>query len=230
MRGGPRGFRPGFPCPAVLRNPSSEATPFRVRDSYPLWCGFPSASATTRLCNSPTRRQTDRDRPYNPRTTTTAVYHVGRVWALPFSLATTQGVEVSFLSSGYLDVSVPQLASTCPMDSGRSTRALPRVSFLIRRSRDQRSVSTSPGLIAAAHVLHRLLAPRHPPCALRLLIVKNTLYAAMEFSRCTPALVRPNEKAARMARSLKTQQCSYTEVDVILGELETGRTNPSTAE
>ena len=67
-------------------------------------------------------------------------------WALPFSLATTQGVEVSFLSSGYLDVSVPQLASTCPMDSDRSTRALPRVSFLIRRSRDQRSVSTSPGL------------------------------------------------------------------------------------
>ena len=173
MRGGPRGFRPGFPCPAVLRYLSSEATPFRVRDSYPLWCGFPSASATTRLCNSPTRRQTDRDRPYNPRTTTTAVYHVGRVWALPFSLATTQGVEVSFLSSGYLDVSVPQLASTCPMDSGRSTRALPRVSFLIRRSRDQRSVSTSPGLIAAAHVLHRLLAPRHPPCALVLLIRKE---------------------------------------------------------
>ena len=32
------------------------------------------------------------------------------------------------------------------------------------------------------------------------------------------------------ARSLKTQQCSYTEVDVLLGELETGRTNPSTAE
>ena len=192
MRGGPRGFRPGFPCPAVLRNPSSEATPFRVRDSYPLWCGFPSASATTRLCNSPTRRQTDRDRPYNPRTTTTAVYHVGRVWALPFSLATTQGVEVSFLSSGYLDVSVPQLASTCPMDSDRSTRALPRVSFLIRRSRDQRSVSTSPGLIAAAHVLHRLLAPRHPPCALSLLIHwKNSYIAAMEFSRCARAPARP---------------------------------------
>jgi hypothetical protein len=35
-------------------------------------------------------------------------------------------------------------------------------------------VSSFPGLIAAAHVLHRLLAPRHPPCALVLLIVKNT--------------------------------------------------------
>src|SRR5437763_11056718 len=73
------------------------------------------------------------------------------------------------------------------VDSGRGTRALPRVGFPIRRSRDQRLVSTSPGLIAAAHVLHRLLAPRHPPCALVLLIRKNTRVAAMEFSRCTRA-------------------------------------------
>ena len=148
--------------------------PFRVRDCYPLRCSFPSASATTWICNFATRRQADQRRPYNPHTTTTAVYHIAWVWALPFSLATTQGVEVSFLSSGYLDVSVPQLASTCPMCSDRSTRALPRVGFPIRRSRDQRSVSTSPGLIAAAHVLLRLLAPRHPPCALILLIEKNT--------------------------------------------------------
>ncbi len=67
------------------------------------------------------------------------------------------------------------------MDSGRSTRALPRVSFLIRRSRDQRSVSTSPGLIAAAHVLHRLLAPRHPPCALILLIRKEHVLSLWSF-------------------------------------------------
>ena len=43
--------------------------------------------------------------------------------------------------------------------------------------------------------------------------------------------IEPTEpERPRKARSLKTQQCSYTEVDVILGELETGRTNPSTAE
>src|SRR5438270_3772768 len=95
------------------------------------------------------------------------------------------------------------------MDSARSTRALPRIGFPIRRSRDQRLVSTSPALIAAAHVLHRLLAPRHPPCALVLLIEKNTLYAAMEFSRCTPL----------KRRSLKTQQRDANiEVDILLGE------------
>ena len=184
MRGGPRGFRPGFPCPAVLRYLRSEAVRFRLRGRYPLRRAVPCTSPTTQLCNSPTRRQADHLRPYNPVTTTAAAYHVATVWALPFSLATTQGVEVSFLSSGYLDVSVPQLAAPRPMYSGASTTALPVMGFPIRRSRGQRLVSTSPELIAAAHVLHRLLAPRHSPCALILLIKKNSLVTAMEFSRC----------------------------------------------
>src|SRR5919108_1062831 len=67
------------------------------------------------------------------------------------------------------------------MDSAGSTRALPRVGFPIRTSRDQGLVSTSPALIAAAHVLHRLLAPRHPPCALVLLIEKNTCIPLWSF-------------------------------------------------
>src|SRR5918994_3937646 len=100
------------------------------------------------------------------------------------------------------------------MYSGRDTRALPRVGFPIRKSRDQRLVSISPGLIAAAHVLHRLLAPRHPPCALVLLIEKNTCVATMEFSRCAPACrlckLRPLDASGR---SLKTQQRGYDEVD-----------------
>src|SRR5215210_1501363 len=36
----------------------------------------------------------------------------------------------------------------------------------MRKSSDQRSVGSSPRLIAASYVLHRLLVPRHPPCAL----------------------------------------------------------------
>ena len=66
-------------------------------------------------------------------------------------------------------------------------------------------VSTSPGLFAAAHVLLRLLAPRHPPCALRLLIMKNTVVAAMEFSRCTrvrPATARFHLTRARSSAGL----------------------------
>ena len=88
---------------------------FRLRGRYPLWRAVPCTSPTTQLCNSPTRRQTDQPEPYNPPITTAAAYHVMRVWAVPFSLATTQGVEISFLSSGYLDVSVPRLAFTRPI-------------------------------------------------------------------------------------------------------------------
>ena len=104
------------------------------------------------------------------------------------------------------------------MYSGKRTRALPRVGFPIRRSRDQRLVSTSPGLIAAAHVLHRLLAPRHPPCALVLLIMKNTISVAMEFSRC-PRAIPPYRQPAQ-GRSLKTQQREERRGRHVLGELD----------
>jgi hypothetical protein len=40
----------------------------------------------------------------------------------------------------------------------------------IRRSQDQSSFDSSPGLIAACRVLHRLITPRHPPCTLSSLI------------------------------------------------------------
>ena len=93
------------------------------------------------------------------------------VWADPLSLATTQGVSVDFLSSGYLDVSVPPLASAGPMYSGRGDPALPGPGFPIRASAGQRLFSASPRLIAAVHALHRLLVPRHPPCALTILTV-----------------------------------------------------------
>src|SRR6476660_1432341 len=117
------------------------------------------------------------------------------------------------------------------MDSAGSTRALPRVGFPIRRSRDQRLVSTSPALIAAAHVLHRLLAPRHPPCALVLLIEKNTLCVAMEFSRCRRARA-PKRKPPRRTVSQNSAAIVYYEVDVILGDLvvRTIEMNPSQTE
>ena len=43
----------------------------------------------------------------------------------PRSLATTNGVSIDFLSSGYLDVSVPRVRSYSPMDSGISTCLTP---------------------------------------------------------------------------------------------------------
>ncbi len=102
------------------------------------------------------------------------------------------------------------------MYSAESTRALPRVGFPIRTSRDQRLVSTSPALIAAAHVLHRLLAPRHPPCALVLLIEKNTCIPLWSFqgARGHPSADRPPEWDGLSKLSSKRN----IEVDVFPGE------------
>src|SRR3954454_17154417 len=84
LRDGPRRFRPGFPCPAVLRYSRSEALSFRLRGLYPLRRAVPCTSPTTALCNSPTRRQTDQLEPYNPHVTTTAVLASREFGLFPF--------------------------------------------------------------------------------------------------------------------------------------------------
>ena len=71
----------------------------------------------------------------------------GRRFALgPRSLATTRGISFDFSSSGYLDVSVPPVASSGPMCSGRGGgRRLPPGSP-IRRSAGRRVSAPHRGL------------------------------------------------------------------------------------
>jgi hypothetical protein len=59
----------------------------------------------------------------------------------------------------------PTFAVHAPMDSERANPDCSRLGCPIRKSRDP-LVCSSPGLIAAYHVLHRLSAPRHPPYTL----------------------------------------------------------------
>ena len=87
------------------------------------------------------------------------------VWAPPRSLAATWGIDFSFSSSGYLDVSVHRLTfQTLWIHAWMHevcSCGLPHSE--IPGSVD---ICSSPGLFAAYHVLHRLSVPRHPPCAL----------------------------------------------------------------
>ena len=64
------------------------------------------------------------------------------VWPLPSSLATTKGIEFSFFSSGYLDVSLPRVPSSRTMDSFVGDRALPRPGSPIRIFQDQCLLAT----------------------------------------------------------------------------------------
>ena len=105
------------------------------------------------------------------------------VWALPRSLAATYGIDVSFSSSGYLDVSVHRVPLHTLwigvwMTEG-SSAGFPHSD--ISGSMD---ICSSPKLFAAYHVFHRLLVPRHPPCAL----LRLTSSAKIRFSRVDNSL------------------------------------------
>ena len=85
----------------------------------------------------------------------------------PISLAATHGIDVSFFSSRYLDVSVPWVRSTPTIHSSGSDRYCYRTSFLIQKSSDRRLFASFPRLIAGYHVFRRLSMPRHPPYTLK---------------------------------------------------------------
>ena len=98
------------------------------------------------------------------------------VWALPLSLAATHGIDVSFSSSGYLDVSVPRVPLRTLWIHVRMTE-VPSAGFPHSEISGSMDICSSPKLFAAYHVFHRLLVPRHPPCALlRLTFSSSALY------------------------------------------------------
>jgi hypothetical protein len=76
-----------------------------------------------------------------------------------------------------------------PMYSEAGVPALPGMGCPIRRSPDLSLFGGSPKLIVAYNVLHRLLAPRHPPSALCSLTTnKYPLQTDCQRTRCAFAL------------------------------------------
>ena len=85
---------------------------------------------------------------FYPRSETAATYHAERVWALPVSLATTQGifsVPPATEMFQFADLPHPDL-----VDSVRSDRALPRSGFPIRTSPDQCLLAAPRGISSPA--------------------------------------------------------------------------------
>ena len=87
------------------------------------------------------------------------------VWPLSRSLAATRKIDVSFSSSGYLDVSVPRVPGLHLWIQYRSHEDC-SCRFPHSEICGSRDICSSPQLIAAYHVFRRLLVPRHPPYAL----------------------------------------------------------------
>ena len=96
------------------------------------------------------------------------------VWPLSISLAATLEIDVSFSSSGYLDVSVHRV----PLHTlwiGVWIHEVFSCGFPHSEISGSLDICSSPKLIAAYHVFHRLLVPRHPPCALSCLASSDTI-------------------------------------------------------
>ena len=149
MDGGPPVFPPGFTCPAVLWIPAVRFL-FRLRDSHPLSSDFPLRSAIFHGTFSGP----------NPEE-----HCCPPVWPLPRSLATTCGISVDVFSSSYLDVSV-QTVPYVNLWIQLTSHECWSCRFPHSEISGSKCMCHSPKLIAACHVLHRLLMPRHSPCAL----------------------------------------------------------------
>ena len=98
------------------------------------------------------------------------------VWPLSLSLAATKKIDVSFSSSAYLDVSVQRVTSIWLCIHHTVLRyclsGFPHSEIPV--SMDICSYS---GLIAACHVLLRLLMPSHSPYALYSLTLGLRIFA-----------------------------------------------------
>ena len=165
MRDGPRRFTRDFSCPALLRNLSNEPSHFRLRDFHPLWSAFPSRSTSMMVGNSSALRP---DRPYNPL-----------VQARRFGLFRVRSPLLAESLSCFLFLWVLRWFTSprCPRpaygfgggSSGMSQREFPHSEIA-----GSKLVCSSPALIAAYRVLHRLLVPRHSPYTLSSLTIRNS--------------------------------------------------------
>ena len=84
------------------------------------------------------------------------------------------------------------------MYSACGNAVLPALGFPIRESAGHRPFSASPRLIAAVHALHRLLVPRHPPCALPILTVIGEPLARIRLLEFRFVRLPPEQARARI--------------------------------
>ena len=153
-------FPPDFTCPVVLR------IPLRVRSVFNYGALTLYGSAFQRI-HLTVSLVTLLMRSYNPQSASTWV------WAVPISLAATFGISVIYFPPGTEMVHFPGLAHT-RLCIQRAVTRVHLAGFPHSEILGSKPACGSPRLIAACHVLHRLLAPRHPPYALSSLIIKLT--------------------------------------------------------
>ena len=159
MGDGPPCFRRDFSCPAVLRIHSggNEVSTTGL---------LPSLTDLSRSLHLPRSFVTPYMSVLQPQEASLLV------WANSVSLAATQEIAFAFSSSGYLDVSVPRVCLHTLCIQVRYC-SITNSGFPHSEISGSKLTYSSPKHIGVSPVLHRLLVPRHPPCALSNLTVKK---------------------------------------------------------
>ena len=144
-------------CPASQQD-------FRLPGSHRLWPTVPGRSTSVLIDNSPALRP---NRPYNPG-----------VQALRFGLFRVRSPLLAesllfSLPAGTEMVHFPALPSP-PYGFRRRYGGITHRGFPHSDTPGSKLVCSSPRLIAAYRVLHRLLVPRHSPYTLSSLTIRNS--------------------------------------------------------
>ncbi len=188
MGDGPPEFPQGFSCPVVLGYAARESAAFRLRGSHPL------RQDRSRVLRPGFRFLTPAPpcKEVTPRPTTPIEQRLQAVALDRFGLVRVRSPLLTESLDCFLFLGVLRWF-TSPRWRSRSyvfapeRRGMTPAGFSHSEIPGSKPVCGSPRLIAAGHVLHRLSAPRHPPCTLRsLTIVKScTLETSTLRFRCT---------------------------------------------
>ena len=164
MRDGPRSFPRDFTCPVVLRNLSSKPVRCHLPGCHRLWPIVPDRSISKLVYHLPALRP---NRPYNP--------NVQAHWFGLFRVRSPLLAESLLFSlpGGTEMVHFPPLPSP-PYVFRRRYDGMTRRGFPHSEIPGSKLICSSPGLIAAYRVLHRLLVPRHSPYTLSSLTIRNS--------------------------------------------------------
>jgi hypothetical protein len=183
-------FPRDFPCPVVLR------IPLRVRQAFG-YVAFTLCGPAFQQVHLASGLVTLLTRSYNP------AVQARRFGLFRFRSPLLSESRLIYFPPGTEMVHFPGLARA-RLWIQRAVSRVYREGFPHSEIPGSKPACGSPGLIAACHVLHRLLAPRHPPHALSSLTIKLTQHVVPARLQ-TPAGARAR---AEYADKLAFPQCS----------------------
>ena len=180
----------------LLGNTSGSRKSFAYRGVTLYADGFHTSSATQAISYSLPDQQFRLDGPATPVTQRLLAITRNRFGLFPFRSPLLRESRLLSFPVGTEMFHFPTFPPPALCVQAGAMGHYAQSGFPIRKSPDQCLVTDSPGLIAGSYVLHRLLVPRHPPCALINLAttIDARVHCAVLKIRAVPARAPPHPR------------------------------------